>query len=90
MVDLEAAKIDPANVFEHPEDVLMDKSLSRHEKIDILRRWAYDEREKAVAEEENMIGGEPDRNNILDQILDCLIKLKVSSDETLSPPTKQG
>lgn len=90
MVNLEIAKLDPAREFKHPSDILKDRSLSREEKIDILRRWAYDEREKAVAEEENMQSSNANSSNILDEILSCLIELKVTSDQTKSPPTKQG
>jgi hypothetical protein len=90
MANLETAKLDPAKEFKRPRDVLRDNSLSREEKIDILRRWAYDEREKAVAEEENMQSSEPEDKNILDEILKCLIELKINHDQVDSPPTKQG
>lgn len=90
MVNLENAKLNPGKVFHRPIDVIKDTSLSREQKIDILRRWAYDEREKAVAEEENMLADDSvDNNNILDEILTCLIQLKASEDPA-SPPTKQG
>jgi hypothetical protein len=89
MVNLESAKLDPAKIFHRPIEVVRDQSLSREEKIDILRRWAYDEREKAVAEEENMLSENAGDNNILDEILSCLIELKARDDHD-SPPTKQG
>lgn len=90
MVDIDAAKINPSSVFKRPSDVLKEKSLSRELKIDILRRWAYDEREIAVAEEENMQGVNSDRSNILDDVLKCLLTLGVHTDDKKSPPTKQG
>ena len=90
MVSIETAKLDPTKVFKRPVEVLKDKSLSREEKIDILRRWAYDEREMAVAEEENMRpNADTEQNNILQEILICLLELK-SKDDHDSPPTKQG
>ena len=90
MVDLELAKHDPASLFKKPSDVLRDVSLSRKEKIDILRRWAYDEREKAVAEEENMRSTAESKKNILDEILAALIELGVANDQPTPPPTKHG
>lgn len=89
MIDLEKAKIDPSTVFRHPTDVLEASGLTREQKIDILERWAYDEREKAVAEEENMPDLAMEEINILDEILRCLIKLGVNHDEHPAP-TKQG
>lgn len=91
MVDYEAAKHDPASVFNRPADVVKDTQLSNQEKIDILRRWAYDEREMAVAEEENMgAAGNTDRSNTLEQILKALLELGADTDESQPPPTKQG
>lgn len=90
MVNVELAKLDPSSVFQKPQDVLNDKTLSRTDKIDILRRWAYDEREMAVAEEENMQGSGDEKNNILDEILKSLLELGVDHDEEEIPPTKQG
>jgi hypothetical protein len=89
-IDIERAKLDPAHEFKRPKDVLENDSISRTDKIDILRRWAYDEREIAVAEEENMQGIDADTNNTLDEILECLLKLKIDNDQTVSAPTKQG
>ena len=91
LVRIETAKHDPASVYKRPKDVLDDETLTRHEKIDILRRWAYDEREIAVAEEENMLCEGPEqRDNILDEVLKSLIKLGVDSDQEDPPPTKHG
>lgn len=90
MIDINRAKLDPASVFHHPADVLNESGLTRLEKIDILKRWAYDEREMAVAEEENMTGVNGDTNNTLDEILKCLLVLGKDSDDPSSPPTKQG
>lgn len=89
-VDLERARIDPSSVFERPHDVVDEKSLSRAEKIDILRRWGYDEREIAVAEEENMQSTDDSHQIILDEVLSSLLELGVEGDQIDSPPTKQG
>jgi hypothetical protein len=90
MVNIEHAKTDPSSVFKRPGDVVRDTSLSRAEKIEILRRWAYDEREMAVAEEENMQRPENEKNNILEEVLKSLLELGADSDDKSSPPTKQG
>lgn len=73
MIDVEKAKLDPTAVFAHPRDVLANKSLTREQKIDILRRWAYDAREIEIADEENM-GGRP-IDDALDEVLKCLKEL---------------
>lgn len=59
MINIEEARFNPSKLFKRPADVLRDDELTRAEKIDILRRWAYDEREMAVAEEENMLNPRP-------------------------------
>ena len=90
MVNLKMAKIDPSSVFKHPHDVLTDSTLTRSQKIDILRRWAYDEREIAVAEEENMLGSDNTRDFLLEEILKSLHELGIHGDQKSPPPTKQG
>lgn len=90
MTNVDIAKFDPESIYKTPRALMEDKTLSRAEKIDILRRWAYDERERAVAEEENMIApGDQDLNR-LDEILSLLLTLGVNSDQEDPPPTKQG
>lgn len=89
MTDLEAAKTDPSKVFKHPHDVVEDTSLSRKNKIDILKQWAYDEREIAVAEEENMQAHDNRHGIILDEVLKALMELGVDRDNA-DAPTKQG
>jgi hypothetical protein len=51
-IDYEQALSDPSTRFSQPEAVLKELGLTREQKIEILRRWAYDESEIAVAEEE--------------------------------------
>lgn len=85
-IDFEAALLDPASVFAAPEDVLEAESLSREEKIEILRRWEYDASEIEVAEEEGMISGAP---SLVQRIVVALNTLAGSVDMESSPPTKQ-
>lgn len=90
MSDFDVVKLNPANYFASPKEILKDQSLSKEEKIYILKQWAYDEREMAVAEEENMMSNQTQSGHILDEILNALIVLGVDSDEDRPPPTKQG
>ena len=69
MTDIEKAMFDPTAVFRAPEEVLLREDMSREQKIEVLRRWAYDARQLQVADAENMGGQQPD---ILDEILRAL------------------
>ncbi len=69
MTDIEKAMLDPTAVFRTPEEVLLREDMTREQKIEVLRRWAYDARQLQVAEEENMGGQQPD---FLDEILRAL------------------
>lgn len=86
-MNIEKALIDPTNVFRHPRDVLLAESLSKKQKIQVLRRWEYDARELQVATEENMAGGPADR---LDEILEALNQLGANKALDCSSPTKHG
>lgn len=79
--------LDPTSIFACPSDVCDEQSLTRDQKIKILRRWEYDARELQVAEEENMGGGPQD---VLDEVLLALHRLDAVVDIEHSPPTKQG
>lgn len=87
---LEKAKLNPSSVYKRPHDIVEDRTLSRKDKIEILRRWAYDEREISVAEEENMQSPDNYRQIILDEVLSALLELGVERDQDKPPPTKQG
>ena len=87
MVDIDKALVDPALVFNAPEEVLADNELSREQKIKILQRWEYDVRELQVAEEEGMEGPQP---VTLDVVLRALRALGAPADTERSAPTKQG
>ena len=58
---LKTALLNPAAVFRSPDQVEHDPTLSREDKLAILESWEEDARGLAVAEEENMAGGEPSR-----------------------------
>jgi len=86
-MNIEQAMTDPTSVFATPDEVLQKKSLTRDQKIKILKRWEYDALELEVAEEENMGGGPP---GVLDQVLSALHRLDAHVDVEHSPPTKHG
>ena len=50
-VDLEQARLDPASVFSGPEELHDHPGLARDQKIELLRRWAYDASELAVKDQ---------------------------------------
>jgi len=85
-VNLEQALLDPASVFANPEEVRDQEALTTAQKIEILRRWEYEESEVAVAEEEGMVDGNPP---MLHRILVVLEELGAHIDTEHSPPTKQ-
>jgi len=79
---------DPAAVFKTPHDVVTDPKLSLRQKLDVLKRWESDARELAVAEEENMTGGEPNR---LRETLLAIRELEPApKEEEKTAPTKHG
>jgi hypothetical protein len=90
MKDKELAQINPAGVYKSPRELCADITLTKEEKIQILKSWSYDEREISVAEEENMQNYSNRENNILDEINKCLIELGIDSTQGSHPPTKQG
>lgn len=85
-VDLDLAMRGPGAVFLTPERLAESDALTREQKIDLLRRWEYDERELSVAEEEGMRDGPV----LLGRIVSALHALKGELDLEHTPPTKQG
>ena len=83
----EAAYLNPARVFDSPEDVVEYAALSRDEKVEILRRWSYDAAQLAVAEDEGMGGGEA---NLTDRIHQALRDLGVDLGAETSGLTRHG
>lgn len=85
------ALLDPAGAFATPQEVIKDERLTREQKIEILRRWEYDESERRVAEEEGMPPERADDDGVLlQQIVLALNALSDGIDLDNTPPTKQG
>ena len=80
--DVEAKKVNPSSSYNDPKEVLSDNSLSRDEKIAILREWYYDALRLQESEGENMSGGEPDR---LRSVSNALLELGVSPVKEADP-----
>lgn len=55
MIDIAKAMLDPAAIFQSPEDVIRCIDLSREQQIDILCCWAYDARDMEVAADATML-----------------------------------
>ena len=81
-LDLEQALLDPGAVFVSPEALRDHAGLTQTQKIELLRRWAYDASELAVAEEEG-------EESPLARVLSVLNELTGGFDVEHSPPTKQ-
>jgi hypothetical protein len=86
-IDLEKALLDPGAEFASPSDVLAQAGLARDQKVEILRRWEYDARELAVAEDEGMPGAEP---SLLARIRRALAALAAEGDVGRGAPTQHG
>ena len=71
-MNFEHALKDPASVFDSPEAVLADESLSTENKRSILKQWQQDARLLEEAAAENMAGGEP---NMLHRVSEALLRL---------------
>ncbi len=72
-VDVKAAMIDPADVFASPID-LEKSDLNVRDKIEILRRWAYIEKELEIASDDGMPNS--DKGDRLQEITTLIRKLK--------------
>ena len=79
VLDVKAAKTNPSKYFKSPGEVATYPGLSNADKIEILRQWEIDARLMAVADEENMGGGE---NSHLGAVTQLLITL---GDENKQP-----
>jgi hypothetical protein len=84
--------LDPSAQYNSPKALIDDDRLTRDQKIEVLRRWEYDEAERRVAEEEGMPpeGPADGDGDLLQQIVLALDKLAGDVDVEHSPPTKQG
>ncbi len=85
-IDMDRALLDPGSVFATPDAVLIHDTLSKQQKIEILRRWEYDASEASVALEEGMPGEE---NDLLRRILLALDQLLDGVDVERVAPSKQ-
>ena len=86
MIDVTKAMLDPTKVFKEPKDVVASNELTRNQKIEILRRWEFDARALAVAEDEAgtaVLGPE-----MFDCVVQALHTLGAERDTEHSPPTK--
>ncbi len=84
-INLDKALLDPASAFASPEEVRDHNELTTAQKIEILRRWEYEESEVAVAEEEGMVDGTAP---MLRRVLMALGELTDEIDTEHTPPTK--
>ena len=71
-----------------PNDLLSRQDLTREQKIETLRQWELDLRERMVAEEENMPASEPVSPS-LQEVLEALRSLGAES-ECRDVTTKHG
>jgi len=79
---LQRARLDPATVFDRPDDVVAAEGLPREEKLEILRRWRYDAIESHVAADEGM--GE-EKSALLDRILAAIARLDPGAPDAARP-----
>jgi hypothetical protein len=57
-LDMEAVLQHPRSFFAEPKDVVAHPTLSREEKLAILREWELDARRLSASEGEGFCGGE--------------------------------
>lgn len=87
-MDIKQALLRPEELFSTPKEVLNHPEFTKEQKIEILRSWAYEMNERAVAQEEGMVAG--DEPIHLDAIHAALHELTGKSNVEQSTPTKQG
>ena len=57
----EEAKVSPTSVFDTPQQVVEAKTLTRNQKLAILKQWEADAIALQKATDEGMTGGQPPR-----------------------------
>lgn len=77
---LKESMLHPNALYDTPDEVINDKNLSDHDKIDVLKNWADGISQRLEAAAENMT---PDKNNLheeelLRKITSCLEDFKKS------------
>jgi hypothetical protein len=80
--DIADKKLNPRGSYQHPDQVLADQSLTREQKIEILREWHYDAVRLQESAGENMTGGERD---MLREVSNALLKLDVAPSVETDP-----
>lgn len=71
-----------------PEELVQTTHLSPEQKIERLRRWSYDVRERMVASEEGMNKDDDNDPTLLRRIHSALREL--GAEDVASGPTKHG
>ena len=84
-MDFEKAKLNPAAVFNSPQEVVSSQELSREQRIEVLRQWEQEAMSMEVADEESMTGSQP---NLPQPIRDALHALNYWPDTEHSSPSK--
>lgn len=77
MTDFNKAFHDPRGSYNNPQEVIDDTSITKTQKIQVLKQWEYDARLLSMAEEENMPG---DSSNMLSRIHHALRELGAKAD----------
>ena len=85
--DITEAITRPWEHYSTPEELLVEHRLTDDQKRRALESWEQDARELAVAEDENMGGGEP---NMLDRVVRALATLPAADERPHGPATMHG
>lgn len=75
MANYEHALIDPSSEYASPQAVVDDESLSKEQKIAVLKQWQHDALEIMRADEENMAG---ESENMLSRVTQALREIQES------------
>jgi hypothetical protein len=87
-VDMKTAILDPAAVFNEPEQICDHPELSSDQKLQLLRQWERDALNLSVAEGEGMAGGEESRLRRVRRAIDALEASEVSAPDKSDSPQK--
>jgi hypothetical protein len=86
----ETAKKDVGRTYSAPQDIVARKDLSREQKIELLKQWELDLREKMVAAEEGMLGANMDRDTAWLGLIHSLLAGLGYTGADSSPVNKAG
>jgi hypothetical protein len=87
-VNMKTAILDPAAVFNEPEEIVEHPELSTDQKLQLLRQWERDALNLSVAEGEGMAGGEESRLRRVRHAIDALDPSEVNVPDTSDSPRK--